>query len=74
MRLVRMDYLLTSAEQAVSHGDWRGAHYGFQDARTLADKLLQGLAPEDRAAFQIHPWFRRIERGESQGRAWKGRR
>ena len=74
MCLVRMVYLLTSAECATVHGDARSAHYGFQDARALADALLQGLAPTDRDAFRVHPWLRRIERGESQGQAWKGRR
>ncbi len=74
MRLVRMEYLLTTAERATADGDARSAHYGYQDARALADELLGLQTPEDRDALRVHPWLRRIERGESQGLAWKGRR
>ncbi len=74
VRLCRMTYLLATAEHAAARGDGRGAHYAYQDASLLLDEITDLLSDEVRAAFRVHPWFRQVKRGESQGSAWRGRR
>jgi tetratricopeptide (TPR) repeat protein len=74
LRLHRLEFLLASAEQAAARGDSRTAHWAYQDAQALLEEIAGLLSDELRAAFRVHPWFRRVRRGESLGAAWKGRR
>lgn len=74
IRLARMDYLLASAEHAAARGDTRNASYAYQEATLLLEELSGLLSPDLRAAFQVHPWYRRAARGEGAGQAWRGRR
>ncbi len=63
VRLLRMEYLVASAQYAESYGQRGRAHRFWRSAEDLLDELGQGLSRQDREAMSVHPWVLQVRRG-----------